>query len=116
ADADNIGLAEQLAPVLDRGHMQMRFDVMARFRTHIGHPDKLNAGHTQILRSMVLAERAGAYDGGPQRSLRGKLMNGQRINAHAANANSPRIQCRQRRLGATHKIFRNVTPASWPKV
>ena len=79
ADADDIDLAQKLAPIGDDGNIEMGFDGVARFEAGIGDRCKLNAGNLQIFARMVAAEYARAHNGGPQYARFGKPMNGQKL-------------------------------------
>jgi len=77
ADADKIHLAQQFAPIRDRGHLHMRGDMAASLCVHIGYRVQLDLWLMQIFCRVVPAEHAGPHDGSAQGTLRGKSMNSQ---------------------------------------
>jgi hypothetical protein len=75
ADADKIHLAQQFAPIRDRGHLHMRGDMAASFCAHIGYRVQLDLWLLQIFCRVVPAEHASPHNGSAQGTLRGKSMN-----------------------------------------
>ena len=67
--ADQIHLAQQLAPVGNRGYAVGRGRALARLRRRIGNGQELDALQAAIFRGMMAAESAGADDGGLEQSI-----------------------------------------------
>ncbi len=92
ADADEIDMAEQFAPVGDGAYTMICQRCLANFGARIGDGDQFDAVDAAILRSVVAAERAGADHCRLKRTVVANSLGGQkRI--------SPEIQihkCRQR--------------------
>ena len=67
--ADQIHLAQQLAPVGNRGHAMGCGRILAHLGRRIGDGQQLDAIKGAILRGMMAAERAGADYGGLEQAI-----------------------------------------------
>jgi hypothetical protein len=78
ADADEIDLAQKVAPVCDGGDVEVALDVMACFAAGIGYGAKLDAREAEVLRRVMATENAGANNGGSEDTLGRKRLNVQK--------------------------------------
>jgi hypothetical protein len=91
ADADEIDFAEQITPVGNGGYAMGRKRAHAHFGIGIRNGGEFNAFEASILRGMMAAERAGADNGGLQRSMLIRATMGQRQNPLSDQAHERRL-------------------------
>ena len=113
ADADEVDLAQKIAPIGKRRNGMCGRHGMPRFETRIGDTHKLHTREPRIFRGMVTTKSPDADNAGAQ-GTRVTIGMGSQQNGNPREL--PGLMSHSLARGATHKMFRLVTPPAAVRV